>query len=695
LAGKKLTVTFTLLRAVREGGGVLLSEIERVRESAGGWAGQADAVAAVVDAHLSLDGPLAKAYISYANAYETGNEAVVALREESGVGKALSEAETEAGVTLPSLLIQPVQRFMRYVLLLTDLQKALGSSSSPSVSAALATASALAAAVNDAVAESQGYMEKLETLLEESAGGGAGQRLVAPNRRLEHHGIVATDVVVRDPCPSPVPFARAQTQDEVATAVVSSTPAARKGARRFLFFLFSDVFAFAKPASKLSSSKFVLDSGDPVPLDCVWVRESPSLADVPEGPGRALSWELLTPTHRWVVRSPNAAEREGWLRALADRREARRRVADLHFGAGGTYGGDMCLGKREGRGRLVNLAGVYEGRWEGDVLVEGTWTSAVDGSVYVGPFGPCLLPHGNHGLLTWPSGDKYEGAFVTGKRCGSGTFTWSNGDVYKGGWERDLAQGRGTLFLAGTEDGRRVGYHGEWSCGQPHGQGILYVQGGKKYTGSFVRGVREGQGRMEYGQGRVYEGAWQGGLRHGQGVLTGTGGRGRYEGEWVLGRRQGAGRQAYTNGDRYDGSWRGGLRHGNGTHVFALGSVRSFSGEWANDVPLTGEVSARSGRRYRGPVSPTCQPTGRPDGTGGGSEWRAEDGTVVAAVGRLDDAGGTPRLGAKVSLLLAGDAEPTHGTIVAPLLAATTSGAHLPFLSPAPVTTIYPLDDDE
>ena len=52
-----------------------------------------------------------------------------------------------------------------------------------------------------------------------------------------------------------------------------------------------------------------------------------------------------------------------------------------------------------------------------------------DGSSYNGEVNSSGIPHGK-GTLTWPSGSKYTGDFVDGKRTGKGTYTWSDGSKH-------------------------------------------------------------------------------------------------------------------------------------------------------------------------------------------------------------------------------------------------------------------------
>ena len=40
-----------------------------------------------------------------------------------------------------------------------------------------------------------------------------------------------------------------------------------------------------------------------------------------------------------------------------------------------------------------------------------------------------------NGILKWPDGKVYEGAFLNDKREGQGKFQWADGRVYEGEWK--------------------------------------------------------------------------------------------------------------------------------------------------------------------------------------------------------------------------------------------------------------------
>lgn len=48
-----------------------------------------------------------------------------------------------------------------------------------------------------------------------------------------------------------------------------------------------------------------------------------------------------------------------------------------------------------------------------------------------------------YGVMTESNGNKYEGFFKTGKKCGKGVLKYSNGDIYKGYFLDGLPHGFG------------------------------------------------------------------------------------------------------------------------------------------------------------------------------------------------------------------------------------------------------------
>jgi hypothetical protein len=162
--------------------------------------------------------------------------------------------------------------------------------------------------------------------------------------------------------------------------------------------------------------------------------------------------------------------------------------------------------------------------------------------------------------------------------------------------EGDCVNGKGTMIYS---TGHK--YVGEFEEGKRHGQGIIYMPGGRTFEGQFrqnapIKGTytypdgkvftgqwefyeRNGRGKLKYPDGRVYEGEFKSGLRHGKGVLAWPSGR-RYEGNFVRGQRTGKGTLTYPDGRVYTGDFVDGEQTGRG--VMTLPNGERLEGQFAD-----------------------------------------------------------------------------------------------------------------
>ncbi len=62
----------------------------------------------------------------------------------------------------------------------------------------------------------------------------------------------------------------------------------------------------------------------------------------------------------------------------------------------------------------------------------------------------------------------------------------------------------GVMVQATAASGTMIRY--EWFVMKPHGQGSYQSADGRKYTGSYVNGMKEGYGVFVWGEGQKYEG---------------------------------------------------------------------------------------------------------------------------------------------------------------------------------------------
>eukprot|EP00959_Pyramimonas_sp_CCMP1952_P179497 3752761-Pyramimonas_sp.AAC.1 len=103
-------------------------------------------------------------------------------------------------------------------------------------------------------------------------------------------------------------------------------------------------------------------------------------------------------------------------------------------------------------------------------------------------------------------------------------------------------------------------YEGSWMKSLKHGRGTEVLDGGDKYVGSYVNGVRCGQGKYENvsTDGSVYEGTWANDAYHGKGTELRLDGS-KYFGCWKDCERSGWGIQ-YDRGGSVEqtGVWQAG-----------------------------------------------------------------------------------------------------------------------------------------
>jgi hypothetical protein len=142
-----------------------------------------------------------------------------------------------------------------------------------------------------------------------------------------------------------------------------------------------------------------------------------------------------------------------------------------------------------------------------------------------------------HATYQYPSGDKYTGSWLNGRKHGYGVAEFVSGNRYEGQWDNDFKHGKGTIiFVDGTT------YTGDWCKDHKHGSGVARFASGNRYEGQWVDDAMEGQGTFYYARGDIYKGEWKAGKICGYGVWTSFDKTSQYEGEWLDGLRHGKGR---------------------------------------------------------------------------------------------------------------------------------------------------------
>jgi hypothetical protein len=210
------------------------------------------------------------------------------------------------------------------------------------------------------------------------------------------------------------------------------------------------------------------------------------------------------------------------------------------------------------------------------------------------------------GVLRYPDGSEYFGAFVNDLICGKGTLKSSDEIVYNGDFVNGLYQGNGILI---EDNGDK--YDGEFLNGIKEGNGQLTI----KSSGCIIKG-KFSNNNLSFGStdskpiesfngqyGSIknntlsdpisntkssIKGIYSGGLVNG--LPSGNDGKctyddkSEYKGGWKSGRRNGVGILIYANMDKYEGKWVNDKRCGRGKWISQF-TKESYDGNWSEHVP--------------------------------------------------------------------------------------------------------------
>jgi len=163
-------------------------------------------------------------------------------------------------------------------------------------------------------------------------------------------------------------------------------------------------------------------------------------------------------------------------------------------------------------------------------------------------------------------GDKYEGEFVDGLKCGNGTLHYHNGDIYAGEFRNNLKNGRGTYtgdilndrivyesavkvkqYVGGFNDDRECGY-GEY----------LYSNGDKLILEEFQLANELEKITYQYSNGDIYKGGFIDYIKCGFGIIT------------------------YNNGQKYVGDFRHDVFNGSG--CLMMSKDKKVFGRFVNGI---------------------------------------------------------------------------------------------------------------
>jgi hypothetical protein len=188
---------------------------------------------------------------------------------------------------------------------------------------------------------------------------------------------------------------------------------------------------------------------------------------------------------------------------------------------------------------------------------------------------------------------RYVGQVRTGTQTfhGRGTRTWkNNGEKYEGEWKDGKKCGQGVLTYA---DGGR--YEGEWKDDKASGQGVYTYADGWRYAREYTNDERSGRGRLWFPCGRVFDGACAGNRRLQGTSMEPDGSLFRaafdcYEAERVPAGRIGSGRPPPGGSGGPPPAWEGQVELADGTGVAGV-----FRGMRLHEQAL---VTERGGAAY-------------------------------------------------------------------------------------------------
>lgn len=272
--------------------------------------------------------------------------------------------------------------------------------------------------------------------------------------------------------------------------------------------------------------------------------------------------------------------------------------------------------KRKGRVERYYPNGmlVYEGRFEGQALVEGRIENG--GQVHRGTFQTIdgvLIFEGTmenlngmtyrgkiinnkyegEGEITTPDGSVFKGFFKEGKKVGKGKeVNLEGGFTFEGEFADDHANGHGTF------DSEIIHYEGNYVNGRKEGKGVMRMkEDGSVYEGEFKEDKLEGEGSLTWVDGTYCKGIFKNGIlidgefwrtfeslglgdkKADDGSIYGM----VYKGQFENGIFSGRGELTDPEGNRYVGEFREGAYNGEGWfYPKGMGENQGVLGKWEN-----------------------------------------------------------------------------------------------------------------
>lgn len=545
--------------------------------------------------------PFFKIYNTYQNNYERAQDVLSRLQldhsfkeECDRIAKSVQQrtGDTKAA-SLEGLLIQPVQRIPRYIMLLGELLRKTDEShvDFPALEKSITELEQVMTKLDMEITAHE-FREKFLSM---------GSKIKGATNLIKAHRFLISEGTVN---------LKTKTAEQAKSSGFAKT---FKKEAKLQIWLFNDVMVHLKSTkskrrTNVSSTKYTW------PLELVWIQDNPE--PDPLDPKMPHSFLLVGPRKTYHVRFADEAEKREWMGKISStvKKVLNEENApdDVHrHGSyvfpdkqGGEYDGWWKFGRIHGQGTFKIYGNTYTGEWEYNRKCgQGTFES-VTTDVYHGTWKDDR-PNG-YGQLLYANQDRYDGFWVDGMRHGKGVLYYAGGAKFDGEWDKDVPHGEGCYT---TPTGWL--YNGGWSGGRLHGQGVLISPNGRRFEGEFRSGMKWGEGKLDYGNGDFYIGQWAGDKRHGFGVLH-SAVDGVYEGMFVNGLKEGHGKQLFVNGDIYEGGWKRDVFHDKGVLICACGGIDRYDGSFEHGkFNGKGTLYYRNGTRYDGQFKDD-----KPHGTG-------------------------------------------------------------------------------
>ncbi|XP_070786549.1 alsin [Enoplosus armatus] len=334
------------------------------------------------------------------------------------------------------------------------------------------------------------------------------------------------------------------------------------------FILFNDALVHAQgvaPCKNLFSTHHVF------PLATLWVEP------IPEENTGLYGLKVISPEETFTLLASSPMEKAKWLRSINQAVDqalsgAGQDTASVGSGSGqkleppisrtasytfykdgrlkeATYDGRWLAGKPNGRGVL---------KWPDGRIYTGAFKNGLEDG-----FGEFVAPN-----KTLNKNDHYQGHWKDGKMHGLGTYRYASGEVYDGSFQDSMRHGHGMLRSGKLNTSSPSVFIGQWLQDKKTGYGVFDdITKGEKYMGMWQDHLRQGTGVVVTQFGLYYEGAFKDNKMMGTGILLSeddTTYEGEFSDDWTL---NGKGVLTMANGDYLEGS---------------------FSGEWGSGLKVTG-----------------------------------------------------------------------------------------------------------